>query len=144
MNKKLTINLISHTRNYFDTFYYFLDKVKPENKKLIKVNILSSGMIPRNLEKEPKDIELNYKNFGACYMPKIKYAIEQETPYSVKIDEDIFTTNHIWDYMIENLELLENEDNLFLSSLLSTGIPTVDIYNEQFYNEEDRNKIANK
>ena len=46
--------------------------------------------------------------------------------------EDIFINNHIWDFMIENPQILDDEKNLIVSPLTSTGIHTVEWFINQF------------
>ena len=41
--KEITINYLSHNRlHYSDLMFYFLSKIKPENKAKLKLNILAS------------------------------------------------------------------------------------------------------
>jgi hypothetical protein len=75
-------------------------------------------------------------------MEKVEYALSQNTEYSVKLDEDCFIGNHVWDYMVENIGLLESEDNLLLAPLLSNNIPLVDQFIESFVSDESvKNEI---
>jgi hypothetical protein len=43
--------------------------------------------------------------------------------------------------MLNNLDTLNDKNNLFLSPILSTGIPTVDTFAEQFLSQEERETL---
>lgn len=143
----ITINYLSHNRKnfwkYWEITSHFLNKIKPENKSKIKLNILSTK--DYNWENNIDgfdfkvmvfpDVELNY-------MQKINVALEETNKYSVKLDEDCFISNHVWDYIIENINVLDHEDNFILTPMLSNGIPHTDRFVESFIDDEDvRKKI---
>jgi hypothetical protein len=134
--KIITINYLAHNHNRSKSFWnitkYFLNLIKNENKSKIRVNILTTE--EENWE-SLDDIETNVISFPAVdmnYMYKVSYASDQETEYSVKLDNDCFINNHLWDYMIENVHVLESEENLFVAPLLSNNIPLVDKFIESF------------
>lgn len=139
----ITINYLAHDRsnNFWNISKHFLNLVKEENKSKIRVNILTT----HNTDFEILDgIETNVVlfNSGYNYMSKIQYAVSQNTEYSVKLDEDCFIGNHVWDYMIENVSVLESEDNLLLAPLLSNNIPLVDQFIESFVSDKSiKNEI---
>ena len=131
--KLITINYLANNRTqYFSTIFNQLIKIKPENKEKISVNILSSR------EEEPdidinlltdNGIEANYiyqSHLGRHYMGKVEKAVEMSGKYYVSLDEDIFINTHIWDFMIENCSILDDDDIAWLSPLLSSGIPSID------------------
>jgi hypothetical protein len=70
------------------------------------------------------------------YMTKVKYAIDfserSETPYLMKCDNDIYITPQTLDYMIDNLTILDNSTHLTLGPTLSSGIPGIEYFMEQF------------
>lgn len=140
----ITINYLAHNRpkNFWKVTKYFLNLIKEENKSKIRVNILST----ENTDWERLDgIETNIVSFPAGnmnYMEKIGYALTEKTEYSVKLDEDCFINNHVWDYMIENVDVLESDDNFALVPLLSNNIPLVDQFIESFVSDEStKNEI---
>lgn len=129
----ITINYLAHDRstNFWNITKHFLNRIKGENKRKIRVNILST----HTTDFERLDgIETNIVlfNSGYNYMSKVEYALSQDTKYSVKLDEDCFIGNHVWDYMIENVEVLDSDDNFILAPLLSNNIPLVDQFIESF------------
>jgi hypothetical protein len=145
--KKITINYLSHSRlNYSNLSFYFLSKIKKENKDKIKLNILSSEDYDWASKCHHLDIEYNVQKFAFSnnYLEKIKFALSTDTEYSVKLDEDCFMSNHVWDYMIENIDILNKDNNLILSPTMSNNIPSCDYFINDFISEEDvKDKIYN-
>lgn len=78
------------------------------------------------------------------YLDKINYCINQDYEYSIKLDEDIFMGPHAWDYLFNNMSLLNNEDNLIISPALSSGIPTIDLFIKYNLNEHQKNELHNE
>jgi hypothetical protein len=133
----ITINYLAHDRsnNFWNITKHFLNLIKQENKRKIRINILSTHTT--DFERL-NGIETNIVlfNSGYNYMSKVEYALSQNTKYSVKLDEDCFIGNHVWDYMIENVDLLDSDDNFILTPLLSNNIPLVDKFIESFVTDE--------
>jgi hypothetical protein len=134
----ITINYLSHNRKNQEDIWkitsYYLNKIKDENKLKIHLNILATSKYNWEVNM-PKNISYTIKYFKdnkSNYINKIKYAVSCNTPYSVKLDEDCFINNFIWDYIIENIDFLENNDNLLIAPLLSNNIPLVDIFINSF------------
>lgn len=137
----ITINYLSHNRRDFWKYWkitsYFLNKIKPENKSKIKLNILTTKEHDWREDLEEgidykiytfPDVELNY-------MEKTHTAVSTSEKYAVKLDEDCFISNHVWDYIIENIDVLDDEDNFILTPLLSNGIPHTDRFVKSFIKE---------
>jgi hypothetical protein len=134
----ITINYLSHNRQNQEKIWeitsFYLNKLKDENKQKIHLNILATSNY--NWEKNmPKNISYTIKYFKDNknnYINKIKYAVSCNSPFSVKLDEDCFINNFIWDFIIENINFLDNKQNLLISPLLSNNIPLVDIFIDSF------------
>jgi hypothetical protein len=139
----ITINYLVHKRSkiFWEITKYFLNLIKEENKSKIKFNILSTECY--DFEKlDGIETNIIVFNDGYNYMNKVNYALSQDTKYSVKLDEDCFIGNHVWDYLIENVNCLESENNLLLAPLLSNNIPLVDQFIESFVSDESvKNEI---
>lgn len=131
----ITIDYLPHARpiEYWQLTSYFLNKIKPENKKKIKVNILATNDQPW-LDYLDKDIaaQIIIFPFNGNYLAKANLASKDENPYSVKLDEDCFMNNHVWDYFIENIHVLDDPDTLIFSPLVSTNIPLVDKFIDSY------------
>jgi hypothetical protein len=78
---------------------------------------------------------------GTNYMNKIKSLINSEYKYSCSMDDDILISSHLWDYIIENLEILDDEKNLFIAPLISNGIPSVDLFIDDFCTRDERESL---
>lgn len=144
----LTINYFSDNRlHFFKLIFYFINKIKENNKKNIKINILTTKDNETFFSEEIKKYDLNFNivafQNGFNYTEKLTYAINSDTKYSIKLDEDCIISNYIWDYMIENVNILDNDENLLLSPLLSTSMPSCDIFIENFLDENEKEIIHN-
>jgi len=123
----------------------FLTKIKDENKKKIKIVIYTSNNHQYDgwvkFKDEHTDILFEIINVGPDYMSKIDLSIESECKYSCSMDDDIMMSNYVWDYMIENIELLDNDENLVLTPVVSNGIPSCDYFLEDYCTDEERIEI---
>jgi hypothetical protein len=89
--------------------------------------------------KNNEDINAIYHNVDCehnNYLVKVNYAIQyaetNNIQYMMKCDNDLFLKAQTLDYMIENLHLLEDRKNLTLGPVLTSGIPCVEYFKEQF------------
>jgi hypothetical protein len=144
----ISINFFSNNRLiFFDLTFYFLNKIKQENKEKIKINILSNSsnydFFVDKIKQYDLPIFIIKFNDGFNYTEKLKFSTSQETEYSIKLDEDCFINNHIWDYMIENCSVLNNNENLLITPLLSTTIPSCDLFIDNFLSDEESEIIKN-
>jgi hypothetical protein len=82
--------------------------------------------------------EKNYlhKVFGAT-----RYAEENNFKYMMKCDNDIFIKPQTLDYMIDNLELLDDNKHLTLAPVLTSGIPGIEYFIDQFLDTEAKDSI---
>jgi len=82
------------------------------------------------------------------YMQKVRLAVrfaeENNTPYLLKCDNDIFLTPQSLDYMIDNLSILDNNEYLTLGPTLSSGIPGIEYFMNQYLSESEQNILRNK
>jgi len=147
----ITINYLPNDRtHYFKTIFTQLIKIKDKNKEKINVNILVSKDGDENIDEKLLtdngiDAQIIYQpHLGRHYMGKVEKAIDESDTYSISLDEDVFLNNHIWDFMIENCEVLNDNRNLLLSPLLSTGVPTIDWFIDDFFDEDDKNILFEK
>jgi hypothetical protein len=144
---KISINYIPHDRYlYVNSFLKEITKISSSLKKDIVVNFLiSSTKRDWKADKDflaSKDVHSNvFLIKNGDYMTKIKTALENSDQYAIKLDEDIFVPANVWEYMLSNLNVLEDKNNLFISPILSTGIPTVDKFANQFLTQEERETL---
>lgn len=148
--KKIQINILTHHLNredFFDFVFYYLIKIKDENKKLIKI-IFQTTYTNFYYEEKCRILnEVGIESYINCtgpnYMIKINNSIKSECEYSCSLDDDILINNFLWDYMIENIDILNNKDNLFLAPLISNGIPSTELFIKDFMSDEEKNIMYN-
>ena len=150
MNKKIAINYIAHDRakHFYKLFFHLLKGIDPELQKEISLHIHTAEdyiewnkrLNETGLSKT--NIVFNYHQYapGLNYMQKIRAAINLDSEYSVKVDEDCFISSKTWEFMIENCEKLNDKDLLLIAPILSTGIPTCDIFIDNILDNNDRMK----
>ena len=149
---KLTIfYLTSDSRHY--TFNYFVNLLKSSERKnewslLILThsndedfyaNVLNGTGITFNTLNVP-----SHDNYMTKVNCAIEYAENNNTPYLMKCDNDIFITSQTLDYMIDNLSILDNSSHLTLGPTLSSGIPGVEYFIEQYLSLEEKGILENK
>tara|TARA_A100001201_G_scaffold88060_1_gene77404 strand:+ start:1076 stop:2023 length:948 start_codon:yes stop_codon:yes gene_type:complete len=78
------------------------------------------------------------------YLHKINFCLNTQCKYSCSIDEDIFLTTRTWNYIIENINILDDPDLLFFAPVISNGIPSVEMFIEDFFSKNEKNIIYNK
>lgn len=99
-------------------------------------NILNNTNINHSeFDFDPHNNYLTKVNFA------IKYAKDKNIPYMMKCDNDIFFRGRTLDYIIENLNLLDDLTNLTIGPVLSSGIPCVEYFCEEFLNDEQCNTL---
>jgi len=143
--KTITINYLSHNRlDYADLIFYFLKKIKPENKNKLHLNVLATHKNDWNSRCDDLGIDysIHLVSGDSNYMQKIKIATSSTTQYSVKLDEDCFMNNNLWDFLIENVSVLDRDEVLLLSPTMSNNIPSCDYFIEDFITDSEiRNTI---
>lgn len=75
------------------------------------------------------------------YMRKVKFALDfakrKNIPYLMKHDNDIICPTYLYDFLIENTGILQNEKNLLLTPTLTSGIPTVEQFLYDFCSPQE-------
>lgn len=149
--KILQVNILVHNTDRLDFTIRTIDEIKKiKNKKGVIVVICFSNNHESQIWQEilTKLINTGLSSIAVCvdktdeigtnYMNKIKYLINSEYRYSCSMDDDILISSHLWDYIIENLEILDDEKNLFIAPLISNGIPSVDLFIDDFCTPDER------
>jgi hypothetical protein len=148
MNRKYTINYIPHGRNqYYHAFINEIIKIDDDLKKDLKIN-LSFSFRDENIESKIINL-LNQTNikyqffYGPDYMNKIKNGLNEDTAYSIKLDEDIFINHDVWNFFLKSADVLEDKNNILISPTVTTGIPGVDFFIDQFFDDKAKEDIYN-
>lgn len=76
------------------------------------------------------------------YVSKIEQLKLIDSPYLCKWDDDVFINRYVWDFMIENLSTLDDPTHSVLSPIFTNGIPSVDMFVEDFFNEEEKAYVS--
>ena len=142
MSRDISIDYLTWVRPQFHKLlFFFMDRIKPENKARIKLNILATkgqegvfGEVPDGIE-----YEIIYFPRMLNYPDKNLFSVTQSETYSIKLDEDILLSNYIWDFIIENIERVD--EVMFMSPILSANIPFIDEYVSGLFTEEEKKAI---
>jgi hypothetical protein len=149
---KLLIFYLSDNGRHF-TFPHFVNLLNESNQqndwKLIVLTHDDNLDFYRNILASTT-ITYDVFNFNSHqnYLEKVRFAIQYAKqysfPYMMKCDNDLFYRGRTLDYMMNHLELLENPANLTLGPLLSSGIPCIEYFMNDFLNESDRTILQQK
>lgn len=130
----------------FETFIMFLNKLQNKNKihLLMLINGNSVYFFENVIKLKLQGVKYtilvfdNHNNYIRKIQSFIAFTKHNNIKYCMKFDNDLIINNHLIDYMIDNLHLLENKDNLYITPTLSSGIPTTDYFIEDFFDETER------
>jgi hypothetical protein len=75
------------------------------------------------------------------YIDKVKLAHQSDLPYICKWDDDVFINKYVWDYMIENIHIVDEPDTAVLAPILSNGMPTVELFVEDFLTKAEQKHV---
>lgn len=152
MNNLLIFYLTSNDRPF--VFERFLDElIKLKNKNIIKLLIVNSNSDFSFYEERLKKTDILFEIVEVnCpqsnYLPKVTYAIEHAKlngyKYILKYDSDVLIPSYTLEYMIENLDKLNNESALTISPTLTTGIPSVEYFIDDFLSDEESILVRNE
>lgn len=148
---KLLIQYLTNEKRHY-AFPHFVNLI---NKSTIKNNwivlVLTNGNDSEFYKKILEKTDIQYKivdiEYHDNYIKKvhfsINYASENKIPFIMKCDNDIFFTGKTLDFMIQKLDLLNEPNNLTLGPILTSGIPTVEYFCEDFLDENAKNIMYN-
>jgi hypothetical protein len=146
--KTVTINFILHERlDYFKKTLKELISIDNDIKKDLSINLLVSNTSDdlKNYVNTLNEKGIETKAFlvqsGNNYMDKIYAAFNNSGEYIISIDEDIFIPTNVWNYFISNVNVLDQPENLFLSPIITSGIPSVDLFEDNFLEEEEKEQL---
>ena len=146
--KLVLFYLTSNSRHY--TFSHFIKLLDQSKKKddwelLVLTHSADQEFYANNLNNATiKSTIINVPSHNN-YMIKVKVAIEfaekNNTPYLMKCDNDTFINSQTLDYMINNLSILDGKEYLTLGPTLSSGIPGVEYFMDQYLTESDKDEL---
>lgn len=76
-----------------------------------------------------------YKNSN--YLDRVKMAQNTDFKYSCKLDDDVLISRHVWDYIIENLDIISTKHPI-IAPILTNGMPSVEMFVEDFLENNDK------
>lgn len=147
----ITVNYLPWYRHhYFKLVFHFLSKVKESNRNQIHFKIHTEQSHLGVVQQFVWDLNsigittdvLTYQE-GNNYIDKVQNFCKHESPYSGKLDEDCFMNNFLWDFIIENLQILEDTKNFLITPQTSIGIPTIEGFLEDNIPEAIRRTVYN-
>jgi hypothetical protein len=149
MNELLIFYLTNNDRYFvFDKFKNEINKSKYKDK--FKFLIINSNTDSSYFENKLKDTNIDYDIVHVdCpqsnYLPKVKFAIEyaklNNYKYILKYDSDVLMPKYTLDFIFENLNKLDDKNNLTIGPSVSTGIPSVEFFIDDFFCEKDAKEI---
>lgn len=71
------------------------------------------------------------------YLEKVYLAHKTDCLYSCKLDDDTLLSSHVWDFIIDNLNKI-NESTPIIAPILTNGIPSVEFFIEDFLDKEEK------
>ena len=150
MQEKLLIFYLTSNDRYF-IFKKFIDEI---NKSTYKDNILLLIVNSNNdfnfYDEFLSKTTISYSNaYVNCpshnYLPKVNYAIDyaikNNYKYIMKCDSDMLIPSYTINYIIENLEELNKPNILTMTPTITTGIPSVEYFIDDFLNEDEAIQI---
>jgi len=144
----LIFYLTDNNRHY--TFPHFIKMMNESQKKDdYKLLILTHTHDENFYIEQLKNYDINYDVTNVQsdnnYLKKVNYAVNYaETnnfPYVMKCDNDIFLKAQTLDFMIDNLYLLENNEHLTIGPVLTSGIPGIEYFKEDFLDIESQKQL---
>jgi len=145
----ITVNYLPWYRHhYFKLVFHFLSKVKESNRNQMhfrihteqsNLGVVQQFVLDLNSIGITTDV-LMYQE-GNNYIDKVQNFCNHDSTYSGKLDEDCFMNNFLWDFIVENLQVLDNPENYLVTPQLSIGIPTIEGFLEDNFIETDRRAI---
>lgn len=132
----------------FPSFVKHISQCKYIND--IDILVLTQDFNGRFYDSILKETPLRYKigeiypegNYLRKIAITLDYVKQQNIPYIMKHDNDILMSNHLYDYIYENLEVLENPSNIVLTPTLTSGIPTCDTFIEDYCTQGEKETLG--
>ena len=152
--KDIQINLFSTTERRLPIAFGNIDqlsKVTHLDKFLLKIfcykcheeqwkKKMESAGIPFQICSMPSP-DKNYNGYD--YKQRTQICLESESKYSVRIDDDIFISTPLWNFMLGTMdEVLSQERVHAYCPVFSTGLPSIDFFVEDFLSKADAETIG--
>ena len=97
--------------------------------------LISSWKEYFNTNKPDFDIQL-VNMPSSSYLERVHTAQDTDIKYSAKVDDDVLTSRHVWDFIIDNLNSIDKQHPI-IAPIFSNGIPSVELFIKEFLDEKD-------
>jgi hypothetical protein len=151
--RKINIVYLPFRRiEYADTTLKILSQARTDLFHLTITAFRSHGLYERVKGLVDKATELGISASLLCvdstpkdnYPKKLEAAVKLPYEYSLKLDEDIFLSKDVYNYLFtKGCESLEDDKNLCVTPALSNGIPSIECFIENNLSEEEKNLLHN-
>ncbi len=135
----VTVNFLAHNRNRTCSlaFAHLLNSLSEDVKQRISVNYLATDDPVKRLE-NVKGLSIKYFNFpqGNNYMRKVEAALANSGEICLKLDEDCLMSKEVFEFIIGQAVVIAEQRALLVSPLVTSGIPSVDLFIESFVKDE--------
>jgi hypothetical protein len=148
---KLSIHYLTDKHRHF-TFPNFIKLLNESQRKEDWVLLVLTNDNDEDFYlNELKNVNINFyiiripqhNNYLVKINCALQFANEHDIPYMMKCDNDIFLKPQTLDYMFDNLELLNNSNHLTIGPVLTSGIPGIEYFCEEFLDEQTQTQLKN-
>ena len=148
MENLLQINLFCSKITRFNLTLRMVQEIeKITNKSNIKLCIYGEQS---NIDLWHNYFKSNRPNFklelikfqDADYTAKVNHAHTSSYPYSCKMDDDILMSSHVWDFILDNIDKIDDKHPI-IAPIFTNGIPSADMFVNDFLSEEDVKDVHN-
>ena len=153
MEENLLIFYLSANDRHF-VFTKFIDELlSSEHRSRVKLLIVNSTPDSEFYDSYLKDTDISYHfSYVPCpqdnYLPKVRHAIDYAKvngyKYILKYDNDIIMPIYTLNFILNNLDVLEKDDVATVSPTITTGIPSVEYFIDDFIDSETSVQIRNE
>jgi hypothetical protein len=136
-------NRINSTKLALKEFY----SMKDENKSKVKLHIYCNHTKENDWSELIDEVSVEGIDTNLILMPddeyinKVRHMVTTDAEYISKWDDDVFINRHVWDYMIENVNILDDERYYTLCPIFGNGIPSAELFVEDFLNEQQKEYV---
>jgi hypothetical protein len=124
-----------------------LSRVSEEHLKIFKVKVYTVPNLVGRWEEVVEELSQKGMDISISslltedYMARTRDALNTESPYSCRLDDDIFMSSHVWDFLLSSLNKLEDPTVMCITPILTAGIPTVEHFLLDFLDSEEREEV---
>lgn len=151
--EKLLIFYLTNNDRYFVFDKFKEELLKCNNIDQVRILIVNSDPDSSHYIKNLIDTGISYECVHVqCpqsdYLPKVRYAIEyaknNNYKYILKYDSDVLMPAYTLDFIVNNLNILDDRTNLTIGPSITNGIPSVEFFIDDFLENTDRKNVRSE